>query len=84
MPLYQNKWTCNLNPKVISAFSMPYENINYVHVVLRSLVHAWLICFIAFLTSKLAVQIYETIQLLSPQDVVAQSVLLPASKAIYS
>lgn len=45
-----------------------------------SSVYAWLTYLIALLTSKLAVQIYETIQFLSPQDVVPQSVLREASK----
>ena len=45
-----------------------------------SSVHAWVIDLIALLTSKLAAQIYEAIQFLSPQDVVLQSVLLEASK----
>lgn len=45
-----------------------------------SLVQAWLTDFIAFLTSKWAVQTDETIQLYSPQHVVPQGVLLEASK----
>lgn len=45
-----------------------------------SSVHAWLTYMIVLLTSKLAVQIYETIQFLSPQDMVPQSVLCENSK----
>lgn len=50
----------------------------------RVIFGARLTCYspMALLTFKLAVQIYETIQFLSPQDVVPQSVLLEASKRL--